>query len=188
MSDAICRPGVTAVQHFHINLGDLPTWLAVVAATCAAAIALWQLRGQQKELTRQLAALERQQANEMEVYPGRQTTLMIGGRGENCWDLTIINNSRRPVRNVASRIEPTPGASLVNVDRAGYGDAAGILLRPGETSIRVLRVGLRAAFLFRCPIREHPDARMTVRFTDDAGLHWQIDHDLALTQLRKRDW
>jgi hypothetical protein len=27
-----------------------------------------------------------------------------------------------------------------------------------------------------------------VRFTDDAGLHWQIDHDLHLERLSDRDW
>jgi hypothetical protein len=30
---------------------------------------------------------------------------------------------------------------------------------------------------------------MTVRFTDDAGLHWQIDPDLHLKKLNdRRDW
>jgi len=28
---------------------------------------------------------------------------------------------------------------------------------------------------------------MKVRFTDDAGLHWQIDHDLHLEKLEHRD-
>jgi hypothetical protein len=32
-----------------------------------------------------------------------------------------------------------------------------------------------------------PDATMTARFTDDAGLHWQIDHDLHLEKLDSRD-
>jgi hypothetical protein len=29
---------------------------------------------------------------------------------------------------------------------------------------------------------------MTLRFTGDAGLHWQIDHDLHLEKLDNRDW
>jgi hypothetical protein len=28
---------------------------------------------------------------------------------------------------------------------------------------------------------------LTLRFTDDAGLHWQIDHDLHLRKLDNRD-
>jgi hypothetical protein len=27
-----------------------------------------------------------------------------------------------------------------------------------------------------------------VRFTDDAGLHWEIDNDLHLKKLDSRDW
>jgi hypothetical protein len=29
---------------------------------------------------------------------------------------------------------------------------------------------------------------LEVRFTDDAGLHWQIDRSLHLQKLDKRDW
>lgn len=29
---------------------------------------------------------------------------------------------------------------------------------------------------------------MTARLTDDAGLDWQIDHDLHLAKLDSRDW
>jgi hypothetical protein len=33
-----------------------------------------------------------------------------------------------------------------------------------------------------------PEGRMTARFTDDAGMHWQIDPDLHLGKLNSRDW
>jgi hypothetical protein len=33
-----------------------------------------------------------------------------------------------------------------------------------------------------------PDAKIKVRFTDDAGLHWEIDHDLHLEKLAERTW
>jgi hypothetical protein len=36
-------------------------------------------------------------------------------------------------------------------------------------------------------VKQHPEARMTVRFTDDADLHWQIDQDLHLKPLDNRD-
>jgi hypothetical protein len=29
---------------------------------------------------------------------------------------------------------------------------------------------------------------MTARFTNDAGQHWQIDHDLHPQKLKHRDW
>ena len=33
----------------------------------------------------------------------------------------------------------------------------------------------------------HPGAHITARFTDDARLYWQIDHDLHLEKLDSRD-
>ncbi len=42
---------------FHVNLGDLPTWLGVAAASVAAIFVYLQLRSQQKEIARQVASL-----------------------------------------------------------------------------------------------------------------------------------
>lgn len=50
---------------FHVNLGDLPTWLGVLAATVAAIFVYLQLRSQQKEIARQVAALERSRATRL---------------------------------------------------------------------------------------------------------------------------
>jgi hypothetical protein len=36
-------------------------------------------------------------------------------------------------------------------------------------------------------VHQYPDAWLTARFTDDAGLHWQIGHDLDLKKLANRD-
>jgi hypothetical protein len=35
-------------------------------------------------------------------------------------------------------------------------------------------------------VEANSNARLAVRFTDDAGLHWQIDQDLHLEQLDNR--
>jgi hypothetical protein len=48
----------------------------------------------------------------------------------------------------------------------------------------LLRAGDSAAFIFDGDTVAHPDARMRVRLTDNAGLHRQIDHDLHLTGCR----
>ncbi len=55
----------TATQHaqYTVNLGDLPTWLAVIGAFSAAWIAGRQLGAQRKDIVRQVFQLERQQAN-----------------------------------------------------------------------------------------------------------------------------
>jgi hypothetical protein len=55
------------------------------------------------------------------------------------------------------------------------------------THIPLIRVGEAGGFVFEAQTAEHPKARIAARFTDDAGLHWQIDHDLHLEKLDKRD-
>lgn len=42
-------------------------------------------------------------------------------------------------------------------------------------------------FVFAADLSRYPQARMIARFTDDAGLHWQIKHDLHLEPLADRD-
>jgi len=37
-------------------------------------------------------------------------------------------------------------------------------------------------------VTHSPDGRVIARFTDDAGLHWQIDQDLHLERLSEREW
>jgi hypothetical protein len=180
----------------HVNLGDLPTWLAVVFAAVAAVVAFRQLRAQQRELTRQLAALERQQADQVDVYATtevRRVPVEEADKTVNvqCWELVVINRSRRPVRNVEARIDATGSSSLSPPDRSGWGNEEGVVLERsenGKTTITILRAGLRALFLFEHRKKEYPEARMVARFTDDAGLNWQIDHDMHLMRLEKRNW
>lgn len=50
-----------------------------------------------------------------------------------------------------------------------------------------MRPGARFGFLVRLDVSAYPDTRLATRFTDDAGLHWQIDQDLHLQQLDNRD-
>jgi hypothetical protein len=43
--------------------------------------------------------------------------------------------------------------------------------------------------VFSVDMAAYPEPRMTLRFADGAGLHWQINHDLHLEQLVDRnDW
>ena len=59
---------------------------------------------------------------------------------------------------------------------------------PAEGStVPLIRAGSQYGFLLRFDIEKNPDARIAARFTDDAGLHWQIDQDLHLESLDKRD-
>jgi hypothetical protein len=182
-----------AAHHFHVNLGDLPTWLAVIFA---AAVALSQLRGQQKELTRQLAALERQQADQVDMYASSQVRRLPGDEPgktvqTSCWDMVVSNASRRPIRNVEARIDATGSGDLSAPDWSGWGaqdEPTFGQSKDGKATITLLRAEHRAVFAFPHPTREFPDARVVTRFTDDAGLYWQIGHDMHLARLNKRDW
>jgi hypothetical protein len=58
-----------------------------------------------------------------------------------------------------------------------------------QSSVRVIRAGETYGFVFelkshRVPIGGQGEAR----FTDDVGLHWQLDNDLHLKQMPIRDW
>lgn len=59
---------------------------------------------------------------------------------------------------------------------------------PAEGStVPLIRAGSQYGFLLRFDLEHNPDARLAARFTDDAGIHWQIDHDLHLEKLDNRD-
>jgi hypothetical protein len=52
----------------------------------------------------------------------------------------------------------------------------------------VLRAGETATFVWSFTTAKWPRILPLVRFTDDAGLHWEIDNSLHLKKLAKRDW
>jgi hypothetical protein len=108
--------------------------------------------------------------------------------------LVVDNASRHRILDVTCRIEPAAGAGLtLAAERIGQLTDVGtsahraMLNNPTEGStIPLIRVGSRYGFLFRFDLEHNPDARLAARFTDDAGLHWQIDHDLHLEKLPNR--
>ena len=51
-----------------------------------------------------------------------------------------------------------------------------------------MKVDDRFEFVFPYSVTANPGARMMVHFTDDAGLHWQVDQDLHLEPLDERTW
>lgn len=116
-------------------------------------------------------------------------------RGPSASYVQIINDSRRPIREVACRIQQEDG-SLAEPDRAGElspfktvnGDAW--MARKGDIMlshfIPVIRIGGRAGFEFSLPRNQSSD-RSLARFTDDASLHWELDNDLHLAKLDDRD-
>ena len=54
--------------------------------------------------------------------------------------------------------------------------------------VQLIRAGSKFGFQTSFHAKESGAARMMVRFTDDAGLHWEVYADLHLTRLKTRGW
>jgi hypothetical protein len=156
---------------------------------------------QLRESEQRALAIERQQAEEIDFRRSSFNTTVPGSNPNATYRAhaaEIVNDSRRPIRNAACRIEPEPGDSLQVTDRVGSYVGAPVAMSSSVsartfldlsdgTHIPLIRAGETAAFAFAVDAAEHPKARITARFTDDAGLYWQIDPDLHLEKLDNRD-
>jgi hypothetical protein len=163
------------------------------------------LDGQLRELEQRTRILDRFQAEDIDLVPNCTTREVPGfnpSSGERAHSADVANASRRPIRDIACRIEAMPGSGLQQARLAGLyseapvaissgrGMSSRTFLDPVESSlIPLMRAGDRGAFIFAVGGQQYPEARITVRFTDDAGLHWQLGHDLHLETLDHRgDW
>jgi len=170
------------------------------------------MAGQLKELEQRAVTFERQQADEVDI---RQSSALqrfpdpVSGLEYRAYLAEVTNHSRRPIRNVVCRIESgpghglgsSPGHSLAVAHRVGlyaYTEVAAASSSPASptrelpklaegTDRLLIRAGEAGVFVFAVNMMKHPKARITTRFTDDAGLHWQIDPDLHIKKLPNRD-
>jgi hypothetical protein len=174
----------------HVNLGDLPTWLGVAAASVAAAFVFLQLRSQQQEIARQTLVLERQQADMVDIQQFWQSELAPEGvsaaglTGKEYWHATeVTNQSRRPIRDVAARFEPSPGAKVLAptvIARFAVGPEStsgrrnrSLVKSYKRSTVTLAPAGTSWSFVFPCVASATDQVRTFVRFTDDADLHWQ---------------
>jgi hypothetical protein len=172
------------------------------------------VKAQLREMAERAEAYERQQADAITVTATRWTGILYGLRDTNndpYLHMAVVGNEwHRPIRNVACRIQQTRkgvmnvavrSGKLIEVpptleERATFKAIHGREPEPSDQLVEdtengqvpFVRAGERAAFIFKSEVGKHPGARITGRFTDDAGLHWQIDPDLSLTKLDSRNW
>jgi hypothetical protein len=172
------------------------------------------VKAQLREMAERAEAYERQQADAITMTATRWTGVLYGLRETNddpyLRMAEVGNKWHRPIRNVACRIQQTPkgvmnvavrSGKLIEVplnleERATFKGIYGREPEPSDQlvdytengKVLFVRAGERAAFIFKSEVGKHSGARITCRFTDDAGLHWQIDPDLSLTKLDSRNW
>lgn len=184
---------------FHVHLGDLPTWLGVAAASVAAVFVYLQLRSQNKEIARQVAALERQQADRIDLSftYGAAIRFRMSDPDEAApagdrLTLVVRNGSRRPIRRVRCEVQPLEGKPPIFA-LIGSADAHAEPDRLHDFTVYNPSPGFRAnlmaagelrAFVFDYDVLG--GLFYTAEFTDDAGLHWRIDQDLHLQKLERR--
>jgi hypothetical protein len=147
---------------------------------------------------------ERQQAEMIDLGPGSiRTTIpgLVTDEDSRAWRVNIANGSSRPIRDAAGRIEAAPGDAPQQATLAAVyveftpgpltpsGGSRRTLIEPPERpDIPLIKAGSTGVLIFPVGAKANPNVWFTVRFTDDAGLHWQIDHDLHLEKLDNRDW
>jgi hypothetical protein len=198
---------------FHVQLGDLPTWLLAVFALGALVAAGLAYRAQRDDLAdqrkanalqatvleRTLGALARQQADQVSFVLDAARELIPGRKGpaESLNQVTVTNGSARPIRHVVARLlTPQNGETHLAEAVAIQRQSTATSLVPDiyhylddyqvADEIKLLCAEGTRAFIF--PVDATHEALVTLRFTDDAGLHWQVDNDLHLEPLDSRDW
>lgn len=162
------------------------------------------LDAQLREMQQRAESIERQQADATRLMLRRWSGPLPGIRtqpGPNFHMARVENQWHRPITNVVCRILPAPGdtmrvAALVGrmlrtdpspLIATGFGNNWVLVDQVEGTKVARVRPGDGAGFVFIYEMIKYPDAQMTLRFTDDAGLHWQIDHDEHLEKLDNRD-
>ena len=200
ISPVLLAASTTASHGLGINWGDVPTWLAVAAASFAGWIALRQLRQQQEDIARQTRQLERQQADMIDLLLRTSTVIPPGidlpaaGKPghKRCYMAEVTNRSTRPIREVICWLDignnQKAVASKVG-EFAQYGIAssasgAAYLGKDGLNRAYLIRAGQTFGFAFPFAASDYPDACVSLTFTDDSGLTWGIDPDLHLAVFR----
>jgi hypothetical protein len=159
------------------------------------------LDGQLAELQQRAALAERAQADMIQV--SMQAADPVGqteeGKAAGAVSMAIIANaSGRPIRKVVARFQRTWldkfgsraefVAELIDIAlESGIEISKPTAMKPVDKA-RLLRPGQRIGMISGIPVESFGLVGAKVRFTDDAGAHWEIDPDLHLAKLSSRDW
>ena len=146
---------------------------------------------------------ERKQASEIlvrpQTYDGAQADVLPQEATEPVHMVVVANQSSRPIRNIASKVQVFGGVSprekfadvvgtMEQVSIASHRTAEVFALLQHSYQLGLLYAGDKAAFAWSFDVATHPKAEFTVRFTDDMEVHWEVGPDARLAKLGDRDW
>jgi hypothetical protein len=162
-------------HHWHPDYGDVPTWVTAFVTLFAAVFALGQLW---------LLNKSQRQANEVTVraQAGALRVTVHPDMGR----ISLLNSSDRPIRNVRARVGHwtrvynLPVEKLSEPDEVAYGLPGEILPSLVPVPALVLPPGHRADLYPGQPTEYN--GHFYIRFADDTGIEWEIDHNLHLQQ------
>ena len=158
------------------------------------------LRESLKERARLRQDAEREQADKIGLrmstipFPGDSegdVSEFDAAPGEVVHMAAVSNDSRRPIQNVVCKYGDSTAVMvgrLVDRQQGAPGGSPRLIDSLPRPSARVIRAGETYGFAFE--LNSHRiliGGRGEARFTDDAGLHWQLDEDLHLKQLPDRE-
>jgi hypothetical protein len=181
--------------HLPPNWGDIPTWLAFLAASAAGVAALVQLARQQTQIHEEaernvqrdaLAQTQLAEANIRAIARQREQAEQIHvsqvASPAGSTFIRVTNNSPRPIRDVTCKImsRVDDGAlalstSYMRPDPVGARSMDNSV--PGNR-IPFIRPSWLARFIFQAVTT--PDRLSVSWFADDADVRWQLDEDLHL--------
>lgn len=189
--------------------GDVRAWATFVVLVLGFSVAAYELNLQRVQFARQAARqepaddlLERQRREMTQTEMARQrkqaerVTVYWIRSGAGAYAETqarVINASRRPITKIAAGVRvPLPDGGMETHTAAGWAltddhgqtlpsklAAPGVLsvITPGATGLCNLLHG-----------GDHNDGRLVVRFIDDAGTRWQLDHYMHLEPAPEDGW
>lgn len=145
---------------------------------------------QARMLERNLNAFVRQQAEQIRY----DQDTFGADEGSPVYRVRVTNESSRPVRDVVCRLAGDQLGEHCTAEWAGRIIRTSGLPRErvrdqveGER-VQLIRKEQTWGFVFPIDAVAAEKIPGLIRFTDDAGLHWQVDNDLHLEQLDSRDW
>lgn len=152
---------------------------------------------QLEELEQRTLTTERAQA-ELVEFLWRPAPPLDETKEGTVWMGVVENKAHRPIRDVVCRIQTHPAqdydftaqgiVELTSIPIALATQMPVVIGPKLGDRVALIRGGKTFGFKTSIPVAGHEVTRMIVRFTDDAGIPWQIDADLHLKKLPARDW